>query len=85
MLILYSSFVDVGEDGIKMTAVKLFFQMLKEVRNVKKDRRDAKSRCRAKQTFKKKIKLSRQEASEKTRLIKTVLTKAWDSCSVNFS
>ena len=85
MLILYSSFVDVGEDGIKMTAVKLFFQMLKEERNVKKEKSDGKSRSRAKQTFKKKIKLNHQEASEKTRLIKTVLTKAWDSCSVNFS
>ena len=85
LLILYSSFVDVGEDGIKMTGVKLFFQMLKEERTVKKEKSDGKSRSRAKQTFKKKIKLNRQEASEETRSIKTVLTKAWDSCSVNFS
>ena len=68
-----------------MTGVKLFFQMLKEERNVKKEKSDAKSGCRVKQTFKKKIKLNHQEASEKTRLIKTMLTKAWDSCSVNFS
>ena len=68
-----------------MTGVKLFFQILKEERNAKKEKSDAKCRYRAKQTFKKKIKLNHQEASEKTRLIKTVLTKAWDSCSVNFS
>ena len=68
-----------------MTGVKLFFQMLKEERSVKKEKSDAKSGSRAKQTSKKKIKFNHQEASEKTRLIKTVLTKAWNSCSVNFS
>ena len=53
-----------------MTGVKFFFQMLKEERNVKKEKSDGKSRSRAKQTFKKKIKLNHEEASEKTRLIK---------------
>ena len=64
---------------------EIFFQMLKEERNVKKEKSDGKSRSREKQTFKKKIKLNHPEASEKTRLIKTVLTKAWNSCSLNFS
>ncbi|CAH3045551.1 unnamed protein product [Porites lobata] len=65
-------FVDVGEDGVKMYLYlddwgEIFFQMLKEERNVKKEKSDGKSRSRAKQTFKKKIKLNHPEASEKTR------------------
>lgn len=50
-----------------MTGVKSFFQMLKEERNVKKEKSDAKSRSRVKQTSKKKIKRNHWEASEKTR------------------
>ncbi|KAM7451772.1 REX4 [Porites harrisoni] len=46
---------------------KLLQVMLKEERNVRKEKSDGKSRSRAKQTFKKKIKLNHPEASEKTR------------------